>query len=70
MSVNEITLTPVPINVMIFLKIYDAFLKSALYVTWYSDRNFASLENINRQNFLVFMDQVVIKVGTKILNAM
>jgi len=43
MSMNEITLTHVPIEVMIFLKIYDTFLKSAPYVTWYSDRNLVSL---------------------------
>jgi len=56
MGVNEITFTRVPIKVMIFLKTNDAFLKSAPYFTWYSDRNFASLDNINRLEFLVFMD--------------
>ena len=55
---------------MIFLKLNDAFLKSAPYVTWYSDRNFASLHNISRLDFLVFMELVVFKVGTEILNAM
>jgi len=69
MSVNGITFTRVPIKVMIFLKINDAFLKSAPYVTWYSDCCLASLDNITRLDFLLLMDSVVFKLGTKILNA-
>jgi hypothetical protein len=46
---------------MILLKIKDAFLKSAPYVTWYSDRNFAFLDNINRLDFPVFMDRFVLR---------
>jgi hypothetical protein len=46
---------------MILLKIKDPFLNSAPYVTWYSDRKFFFLVNINRLDFLDFMDKFVLR---------